>query len=51
MSKWEVWMECDNSEYLYGSYTDRKHANEIALWLRDSRDVGTYVVESHTEKK
>lgn len=36
---YEVVMEVDGQEYVYGIYSDRNKANEIAMIVRDERSV------------
>jgi hypothetical protein len=36
-------MIIDNKAYCYGKWADRKVANEIALEVREQRDVDTFV--------
>lgn len=41
----KVIMVVDNCEYAYGTYTDNDRANEIALQVREEREVDTFVEE------
>lgn len=43
--KFIVWMEIENNEYKYGTYSDRDKANEIALQVREERNVDVWVEE------
>ena len=43
--RFRVIMVVDDEEYPYGTYDSRDRANEIALKVRDERDVDTYVEE------
>ena len=43
--RFRVIMVVDDEEYTYGTYDSRDRANEIALKVRDERDVDTYVEE------
>lgn len=40
-----VYMFVDDKWYIYGKYDDRKRANEVAMTVRDERDVWTEVRE------
>lgn len=40
-----VMMIIDDEVYAYGTYTDRDRANEIAMEVRDTREVETFVEE------
>ena len=40
-----VMMIVDGIEYVYGTYSDRDHANDVALWISYERDIDTYVIE------
>ena len=40
-----VMMIVDGEEYAYGTYADRNRANEIAMQVREERDIDTYVIE------
>ena len=40
---WKVIMIVDNAEYVYGTYTNQNRANEVAMQVREQRDVETYV--------
>lgn len=42
---YRVMMVVDNEEYAYGTYADENRANEIAIEVRDQRDVETFVEE------
>ena len=42
---YNVEMIFGNEIYVYGSYSDRNKANEIAMWVRETRQVETQVVE------
>ena len=42
---YNVEMIFGNEIYTYGSYSDRNKANEIAMWVRETRQVETQVVE------
>ena len=35
----------DDCEYTYGTYTDRDRANEIAMQVREEREIDTFVEE------
>lgn len=41
----KVMMIIDNETYTYGTYSDRNRANEIAIEVRESRQVETFVEE------
>jgi hypothetical protein len=41
----KVMMIVDNETYTYGTYSDRNRANEIAIEVRESRQVETFVEE------
>lgn len=41
----KVIMIVDNCEYTYGTYADNDRANEIALQVREEREVDTFVEE------
>lgn len=41
----KVMMIIDNETYIYGTYADRNRANEIAIEVRASRQVETFVEE------
>ena len=41
--KWKINMIVDNKEYVYGVYNDNRIANEIAMQVRDARNIDTYV--------
>lgn len=38
-------MEIDGIKYTYGEYKDANRANEIAMQVRDQRDIWVYVIE------
>ena len=40
-----VYMEVDGEAYVYGRYDDRGRANEIALQIREQRQIDVYVIE------
>ena len=40
-----VYMEVDEKAYVYGRYDDRDKANEIALQVREQRQIDVYVIE------
>lgn len=40
-----VYMEVDGEEYIYGRYDDRDRANEIALQVKEQRQIDVYVIE------
>lgn len=40
-----VMMIVDGEEYVYGTYSDRDRANEIAMQVGYERDIDTYVIE------
>lgn len=40
-----VYMLVGESWYVYGSYSDRKKANEVAMQVRDEREVQVWVRE------
>ena len=42
---WEVVIEMDGQEYVFGIYNDRNKANEIAMRVRDERRVDVSVYE------
>ena len=44
-------MEVNGEEYVYGKYADRNKANEIAMQIRDERNVYTSVYEAIDERK
>ena len=46
---YNVIMEVNGEEYVYGKYTDRNKANEIAMQIRDERNVDTSVYEAINE--
>jgi hypothetical protein len=41
----KVMMIVDNETYTYGTYSDRNRANEIAIEVRESRQIETFVEE------
>lgn len=41
----EIIMIIDGTEYKYGSDSDRNRANEIAIKVREERNIETYVKE------
>ena len=41
----KVMMIIDNETYTYGTYSDRNRANEIAIEVRESRQIETFVEE------
>ena len=41
---YKIIMVIDGEEYLYGRYTDRNKANEIAIKVREERNCETYVI-------
>ena len=41
-------MIVDDEAYTYGTYADRNRANEIAMQVREEREVETYVEEVET---
>lgn len=41
----KVMMIVDNETYTYGTYSDRNRANEIAIEVRASRQIETFVEE------
>ena len=41
----KVIMIIDNETYTYGTYSDRNRANEIAIEVRESRQIETFVEE------
>ena len=43
--RYKVIMVVDDEEYVYGTYDSRDRANEVAMTVRDERDVETYVEE------
>ena len=43
--RYEVKMIFGEEKYTYGVYDDRNKANEIAMWVRDTREVAVEVVE------
>lgn len=42
----KVMMIVDGKSYFYGAWENRNKANEVAIEVRDSRDVETYVEEA-----
>ena len=46
---YNVIMEVNGEEYVYGKYVDRNKANEIAMQIRDERNVDTSVYEAIDE--
>ena len=48
---YNVIMEVNGEEYVYGKYADRNKANEIAMQIRDERNVYTSVYEAINEGK
>lgn len=42
---YKVWMVVDGEDWLYGTYSDCFKANEVALWVRDTRSVDVWVEE------
>lgn len=40
---WQVILCVEDEEYVYGTYDDRNRANEIAMQVRDSRDINVVV--------
>lgn len=40
-----VMMIVDDEAYAYGTYADRNRANEIAMQVREEREIETYVEE------
>lgn len=40
-----VYMKVDGEEYIYGRYDDRDRANEIALQVKEQRQIDVYVIE------
>lgn len=40
---WNVMMEVDGKVYKYGSYEDRDRANEVAMKVRDERNIWVFV--------
>ena len=41
----QIIMVVDGCEYVYGTYNDRHRANEIAMQVRDQRQIWVYVIE------
>lgn len=48
---YSVIMEVNGKEYVYGEYTDRNKANQIAIEIRAQRSVETSVYETINEGK
>ena len=44
-TRFKVIMIVDDEEYTYGTYESRDRANEIAMQVRDEREIETYVEE------
>lgn len=42
---YRIVMEIDGIQYTYGRCEDANRANEIAMQVRDQRNVWTYVIE------
>lgn len=42
---YKIWMVVDGVDYLYGTYDNRDRANEIAMQVRDERDINVWVEE------
>lgn len=42
---YNVVMVVDDNEYIYGTYQDRNRANEIAIQVREERDIDVFVDE------
>lgn len=42
---YNVIMVIDDNEYIYGTYKDGNKANEIAMQVRDEREVAVFVDE------
>lgn len=40
---YKVWMIFDCGEFVYGTYADSNTANEIAMYVRDSRHCDVWV--------
>lgn len=40
---YKIWMIVDGVDYLYGTYDNKDTANEIAMQVRDERDVDVWV--------
>ncbi len=40
---WTVFMIVDGERYAYGTYSDRNKANEVAMQVREQRNVETFV--------
>ena len=43
----KVIMIIDGTEYVYGIWTNRNKANEVAMEVRNEREVETYVKEEN----
>lgn len=43
--RFRVVMIVDDEEYTYGTYDSRDKANEVAMLVRDEREIETYVEE------
>lgn len=43
--RFRVIMIVDDKEYTYGTYDSRDKANEVAMLVRDEREIETYVEE------
>ena len=41
----KVVMIIDDCKYVYGTYSDRNKANEVAMLVREEREVETFVEE------
>lgn len=44
--RFRVIMIVDDEEYTYGTYESRDRANEVAMQVRDERDIETYIEEA-----
>lgn len=42
---YRIMMIVEDEIYVYGTYSDRDRANEIAMQVREERDIQTYVEE------
>lgn len=40
-----IYMEVDGEAYVYGRYDNRNKANEIAMQVREQRQIDVYVIE------
>lgn len=40
-----IYMEVDGETYVYGRYEDGNRANEIAMQVREQRQIDVYVIE------